>query len=806
MYDRQTDIEEAHEKTFRWILDDSEPSDRTRNYTKNERLDKTPSENPREAGRYDAFRAWMASDEPLFWFCGKAGSGKSTLMKHIWEHPELDRYLTQRIEMGPVDKAAFFCVEQSVSDLHKSGEGLLRSLLHQILRRRHDLLQLLLARHRLPGELEHWRWKELRHLFLELLNHATATRKLWFFVDGLDEYRPSVRGYPQPTDGNDTGRGRRIDEAHERIVALFQEAAGLPNVKFVLASRPLAVFERAFETHPYLSLEHLTEGDISSYVYSKLCTSPRFRTLIQEDPCTAAHLTDEIIRKACGVFLWVSLVVKELVYGLKCDKTSELLESLDALPSELTGPNGLYMRMLLDIDPVRRAQGFDFFNFVRNAPYHITALRMYFFNNTTAEQVITMPIEKWTPDRVISVTNEIEDRLRSRTAGILELVDNERNPVMPEPFVRFIHRTAKEFVQDPEVCRKLVRPVSNAMRKSPDPNEALLISSIALMKLRGIGYPGDIKTALDCITAAEESTGVAQHALIESLDSTVHILWQHCTEPSNEIERECWGKSARDRGAHWTLWLTRPIGFFHTAERVVRCTNQKHDLLSLAVEYDWVHFLETEIPFGSRLQGRSGRPLLSHAINKDIDAKSSDGWVKEWDSRDPSSHFPRSPTSHPRITAILLEHGADPNEVYAYENPGLDNTDSVWQIFLSRDRFEGQHAQVRWHMHAHLLVEFGALPNAPVTQSSEKVSPLLVAVQAGIENGGYTGLAELLQSRGARFFPGEREELLTIVDQFSAYRDHILIELEVHRMWNELQWDHVEELSNPYGSQTPVAS
>ncbi|KAK2060200.1 hypothetical protein LY76DRAFT_625342 [Colletotrichum caudatum] len=70
MDDRHLRITKAHEHTFRWLFG-------------------CPSE---ETNRWANFQKWLESDESLYWITGKAGSGKSTLMKFICdgeddEHP-----------------------------------------------------------------------------------------------------------------------------------------------------------------------------------------------------------------------------------------------------------------------------------------------------------------------------------------------------------------------------------------------------------------------------------------------------------------------------------------------------------------------------------------------------------------------------------------------------------------------------------------------------------------------------------------------------------------------------------------------
>ena len=65
MEDRAGTVAEAHECTFRWIFDDGVEQERP----------------------WADLREWLESDHQLYWITGKAGSGKSTLMKFISQSP-----------------------------------------------------------------------------------------------------------------------------------------------------------------------------------------------------------------------------------------------------------------------------------------------------------------------------------------------------------------------------------------------------------------------------------------------------------------------------------------------------------------------------------------------------------------------------------------------------------------------------------------------------------------------------------------------------------------------------------------------
>ncbi|UNI23438.1 hypothetical protein JDV02_009255 [Purpureocillium takamizusanense] len=118
MNERRNLIKRPHEDTFEWIFrSDSHHSEAT------------PFETPER--RWDDFETWLsAQGNRPYWIRGKAGSGKSTLMKFLCENPQT------RVILGDSQQAKIV-----ISDflwafgqpLQKNIKGILCSLLHQLL-------------------------------------------------------------------------------------------------------------------------------------------------------------------------------------------------------------------------------------------------------------------------------------------------------------------------------------------------------------------------------------------------------------------------------------------------------------------------------------------------------------------------------------------------------------------------------------------------------------------------------------------------------------------------------------------------
>jgi hypothetical protein len=115
-------VDESHAATFDWIF---RPIQGTIQYA--------------EGRRWGEFGAWLESGTGLYWINGKAGSGKSTLMKYIVSHGKTSSLLGQWAGNLKLCTGAFF-FWNSGSKQQCSQAGLFRSLLHDILGQHPELI------------------------------------------------------------------------------------------------------------------------------------------------------------------------------------------------------------------------------------------------------------------------------------------------------------------------------------------------------------------------------------------------------------------------------------------------------------------------------------------------------------------------------------------------------------------------------------------------------------------------------------------------------------------------------------------
>ncbi|KAL1623190.1 hypothetical protein SLS54_004677 [Diplodia seriata] len=273
MASRYLTVRKAHEKTFHWVFD-SQSSEST---------------NPRSQF---AFHNWLRSGTGIFWVSGKPGSGKSTLMKYLCEHSKATESLKAWAGSHHLVIAKFFFWHAGTS-MQKSLEGLLQSIVFEILDKNQEWIMTLCPPEK--SRYNSWSQTELVSLLACLARQRTMFSKFCFFIDGLDEY-----------DGNMC-----------EIVGCLKDIHRSANIKLCLSSRPWNCFEESFGnwTDHKLYLEDLTRNDIASYARDNLSTTIAQR--YHPDSELMNDITLEIVEKAQGVFLWVTLAVRSLQREIK---------------------------------------------------------------------------------------------------------------------------------------------------------------------------------------------------------------------------------------------------------------------------------------------------------------------------------------------------------------------------------------------------------------------------------------------------------------------------------------------------------
>ncbi len=664
MFDRQERIHENYEGTFQWIYDESHDPSKP----------------------WDSFSSWLTEGCGVYWVAGKAGSGKSTLMRMLLQNERTNQLLRQWSQDDPLITASFF-FWNSGSKLQMSQEGLLRSVLRQALARRistasEQFTRKLEAFALTLSPSESWQFKELQQIFRIFIEEDDQPVRYFFLIDGLDE----------------------VDGDASRLVYLIHTLGTYPNVKMCVSSRPWNVFEDGFRQQPSLMLQFLTYSDISLYVRENLTGQPAFRELAWGDPEGTAALTNDIADKASGVFLWVVLAVKSLVEGLRDgDRIEDLKARLDEIPAEL---EALFRKMLHGMtgkhfaDAARLLQIYKVsldppFNFWAGPPLMILDFAEDSTIKAVAEQSLRpMPGKEW-----VARSMRMKRRLYSRCNGLLEVEDPRRRVTdnwdaknidrlirrseagdatamatlyrygrnLGTTTVLYLHRTVKDYLETPEIWSAIEsattgRPLSPAV--------SMCLAKTMLWKTHEVAPTAGLTGDQAFEDVLSRSIGCILNLTLDSdLDAQIQLL---------DIVGDA-------------LYRESPPAFSARA-RLSGITFPPEDFLSCAVLNNFGtyvnHKLSQAIPRVSALQ-RSR--LLHVAVSKGLkkarllyNASDTEYDIRELIGEDPESEEPifigpgririeAAPDMN--MVKLLLHHGADPLCIIG----GLSSRDIVSQ-------------------------------------------------------------------------------------------------------------------------------
>ncbi|KAM5346259.1 hypothetical protein ACJ41O_009264 [Fusarium nematophilum] len=424
MDDRRDGIATAHTKTLGWAL-----------------------EPPKAEVPWDDLCQWLRSESGNYWVSGKAGSGKSTLMKYLYSHSRTHELLAQWAGEEPLLLCGFFYYNLGSIE-QKSQQGLTRALLHQILSRRPSLISRVLPnmwkelldtekKADLPSE------SETSRAFEVIAEMLSGQGKICFFIDGLDE----------------------IAGEYRKAISFIKKLGVYENIKVLMSSRPIPDCVAALHTLPKLQLQDLTRDDIASYVGDTIDSHPYMKKLTRRYPEKCAELLKTLIEKSSGVWLWIILACRSLLDGFAAhDRVSELEARVDELPPEL---EDLFQQMLGKIDSRYRDQGSRLLRichaYTGQEESNSGALCALGLALIEDYHLGMAPIQ--TLEAVVKrdLCEELEGRLRSRCGGLLEF--RQGAPSLKSCFcgthpnhdrlidatVVFMHRTVFEFLSNEHV-------------------------------------------------------------------------------------------------------------------------------------------------------------------------------------------------------------------------------------------------------------------------------------------------------------------------------------------------------------------
>ncbi|KAI1112416.1 hypothetical protein F5Y14DRAFT_272241 [Nemania sp. NC0429] len=459
-------IHNAHEETFQWTFDAEE------------------RESPA------TFSDWLTSDNKVYWISGKPGSGKSTLMKFLSSHPRTAEALEAWAGQSKLVRAEFFFWNAGKDELQKSQEGLMRSLLYQILRHCPDLIPvaypsiwslqslenntetqgLLLSASK--GLLVPLSDTGLRETLQKISLRARESQtKFCFFIDGLDEYH----GKP------------------DAAIQLMGDLGKFFNAKMCLSSRSWNEFEEKFGKvgTRKLYMQDFNAVDITRYINATFERDENFQELEGKDT-DGAELIKEIGDASNGVFLWVFLVVRSFQEGLtNGDGFPELRKRLQELPTDLDE----YFKNILvsNIDEFYHGHSAQMFLVTLEAAEELPLIAYWFMGDEDSDYPIKLERKKLSIGQLNKRMKQMKKRLNAYSKGLLEVQEppsKDEEDSLPSSIyfkrsVNFLHRTVRDYLNldrtrqmlrkwcspnfdaDEAICKALVAQINS----SPEGNE-----------------------------------------------------------------------------------------------------------------------------------------------------------------------------------------------------------------------------------------------------------------------------------------------------------------------------------------------
>lgn len=375
---RGNEISHSSPRTFDWIFEDG------------------------MSKAWDSFSNWLQHGQNIYWINGKAGSGKSTLMKFIVK----DERTSQALKTWAGGKDCMvleFYFWLSGSRLQRSMKGFLCSLLRQVMSSNSEDIQDMLHKNELitsKQKIGDWSPHELRNVLQFAMESLSRTGNVCIFLDGLDEFDQ--------------------DEDVHDLIELIEELTKFQNTKFCVSSRPDTYLEKRLSRYEQLRLQDLTAKDMQLYIRDTL------RPVYAKYPPKSIKegVIDKFIKlmgkKADGVFLWVHYALKSLLRGLRNEDDFEvLLMRLEELPS---GMEQLYQQMWhrLNGDEQRyREEASTYFSFHESFP--LPLFEMMVALNEDIRTKYLQDLAKQDTAEVAHKCDLLKTRILTRCAGLLEV-------------------------------------------------------------------------------------------------------------------------------------------------------------------------------------------------------------------------------------------------------------------------------------------------------------------------------------------------------------------------------------------------
>lgn len=508
MFSRVNSISDVSEGTFAWIMmtdaefvkycvsrragyrrasigtpsddDGTSTEDRDESFVAQSRSLEQDSNLKKMNNARQLLQSWLKGGNTIFHISGKAGSGKSTLMKFICRHSQKTKHLAEWAGSRELAEASFFFWQADQRALQMSLDGLYRSILFAVLCKCPGLIEKVFseqwrAMHSTSTEIKFeddlFEPDKIQEAFETLMMIPVESEKyaFCFFIDGLDEYE-----------------AKPLDQ--KLLAQKFQlwSAKSTSKIKLCVSSRPNNEFQDTFQQYPRINLHDLTAYDIyrsSRNMFEKNNNLNRVKDIYIE-------LVEKVVEMAEGVFLWAHLVVKSL--NTEVDRHASptwLRQKLLDTPREL---DRVYVEMLRPLSRQER----------KLVDYIILLTLSNPFRSPMNAICLAWVLQGALPPAdftyadvdVLPKLDDVRRQIQGLTKDLLVLAPDTTGLGQCPMFcqrVQLFHRTARNYLEAPEQMSKL--GISFTWEDSCHAHSFLRLAEMALVNVWNVPHVSDLE-------------------------------------------------------------------------------------------------------------------------------------------------------------------------------------------------------------------------------------------------------------------------------------------------------------------------